>query len=128
MAEPPPSSPERVRIAFSDTVRAVRERQQTVSRRLSPPPLAVGDLVDAVASDWMVRHKGPLTPLAVIRIVSLREEPLSRILNEPEYGREELAKEGGPAVTLPTWALTLLVRYKRLSLDTPLTRIEFEYL
>ena len=116
-----------VRLAFPETARAIRGHQQTVTRRLNPPVLKAGDMVEAVQSEWMLTFTGAVTPLATLRVVSLREECLSLLMDDPAYGADELRLEGGPANTVGNWVLGLLIRYKTLSPNTPITRIEFEY-
>lgn len=60
--------------------------------------------------------------LRVIRVVSVRREMLSRLVDEPDYGREEMRREGFPHMH----PIAFIESYFE-HLDDVVTRIEFEY-
>ena len=81
-------------ISFAMTTAALLAGQKTVTRRDWPEKYAQqfkpGNLVQGY--DRSARNGGKC--IAIIRLENLRREPLSRLVENPAYGREELVKEG----------------------------------
>src|SRR5438094_147363 len=75
-------------ISFAHTTDQVRLRSKTVTRRLGWRFLKPGDLLRACVKTRGLKPGEPLLPLAVIRVVSVRAEPLSAIT------ADDVAKEG----------------------------------
>ena len=114
-------------MAFTHTTPQVIERMKTVTRRTGWRTLRPGDLVQAVEKVRGLKKGERVQPLAVLRVVSLRVEPLSRLLADPLYAEDELPREG-----FPCWSsrefVEMFCRANRLkNADVPVTRIEFEY-
>jgi hypothetical protein len=69
--------------------------------------------------------------LAVIRVVSVRREPLRRMLEDPAYGRAEVRREGfhGHAEygTPARWVEWFCRTHRGSTPESTVTRIEFEY-
>jgi hypothetical protein len=115
------------RIAFSLTAPQILDRSKTVTRRAGWRFLRPGDLIQAVEKSRGLAKGEPVRNLAVLRIVSTRVEPLSRLRTDPRYAEDELPREG-----FPCWSgdefLEMFRRANGLtSIDADVTRIEFEY-
>jgi len=98
-----------------------------VTRRTGWQFLKPGDLIQAVEQARGQKKGETGRPLAVLRVVDVRVEPLSRLISDPIYGEDELPREG-----FPCWSLTEFVEmfrrtHKLESGSDDVTRIEFEY-
>lgn len=108
-------------ISFSMTEQQVRDRTKDVTRRLGWTNAKAGEELRAVRK-VMGRKKGePLVDLARIRVVSVRREPLSAIT------LDDVRREGYPTLSVRQFVGKFMLAMKCAS-DTPVTRIEFEYL
>ena len=66
--------------------------------------------------------------LGTLRVVSVRIEPLSRLLRDARYAEDELPREGFPCWSRDEF-IEMFLRVNRLkSTAVKVTRIEFEYL
>lgn len=115
------------RMAFSQTAPQILDRSKTVTRRTGWRHLKPGDLIQAVEKSRGLRKGERVRELAVLRVVNVRVEPLSRLVTEARYAEDELPREG-----FPCWArdefVEMFVRVNRLkSPAVRVTRIEFEY-
>jgi hypothetical protein len=115
------------RMAFTHTTAEVLARVKTVTRRTGWRTLKPGDLVLAVKQARGLKKGERVEPLATIRIIDVRVEPLSRLLNEPLYAEDEIPREGFPCWSAREF-VDMFQRANRLrDADVPVTRIEFEY-
>lgn len=116
---------------FGETTEAIRQRRQTVTRRLEPNfvHLKRGDIIEAVAEYWML-HCPIAVPIMVrLEVVSVRLEPLRRLTDDAVYGETESRLEGiSPSVSVRARVSHIFYRHKASSLDTLIARIEFRYL
>lgn len=110
------------RMTFPDTASEVRARLQTVTRRPGWRFLKAGDLLLAVD-----QQPGLAGELAILRIREVRVESLSRLVREATYAEDELPREGLPCWSRDHFIATFLRRHRLTSVDTDVTRIEFEY-
>ena len=115
------------RMAFSHTTPQVLDRSKTVTRRMGWRYLRPGDLIQAVEKSRGLRKGEQARPLAVLRVVSVKVEPLSRLATDARYAEDELPREG-----VPCWSrdefIEMFMRVNRLtSTAVEVTRIEFEY-
>src|SRR5262249_47229979 len=81
-------------ISFAWTTDALLDGRKTVTRRDWPDSHAIKFPVGHVAIAY---NKQPMfggVPVARIRIVSVRREPLAKLLEDSRYGSAELAREG----------------------------------
>ena len=62
------------------------------------------------------------------KTLSTRWEPLRRLIDDPEYGQEEVAKEGFPWMTPQQFVDFFCSTHAGCTPDTDVNRIEFEYL
>lgn len=119
-------------ISFTLTTEAIKSRSKTVTRRLGWKNVRVGELLQGVERCQGLKKGEKVSRLAVIKVVSVRNEPLKRMNDDIDYGLVECAKEGfGEHSTLrfPSAFVTFFCSgHKRCTPDTEVTRIEFEYL
>lgn len=111
-------------ISFALTTRQIRERTKTVTRRRGTwwaKILKPGDLLCAVEKSQGIK-KGGLVRLGVIRVVSVRVEPLSEVTMEPGG----VIREGFPDMT-PWNFVRMFCDHMGGEEIQPVTRIEFEY-
>ena len=115
-------------MSFSLTAPQIRERSKTVTRRTGWRFLRPGDLVQAVEKSRGRKAGEPVRPLAVLRIVDVRAEPLARLLTEPSYAEDELPREGFPCWTRDDFVALFCKSNGLESANADVTRIEFEYM
>jgi hypothetical protein len=114
-------------MAFSHTAPQIRDRSKTVTRRTGWRCLKAGDLIQAVEKARGLRKGERVRDLAILRIVSVRVEPLSRLITEARYAEDELPREGFPCWSRDEF-IEMFLRVNRLTSTTVrVTRIEFEY-
>lgn len=117
-------------LSFALTTEQMRDRTKTVTRRKGTwwsTVLKPGDLVCAVEKSQGI-PKGGLVRLGVIRIVSVRVEPLDAVTWTPwETQREECAHEGFPEFKDWWQFVGMFLRHMGGAPDHLVTRIEFEF-
>jgi len=114
-------------MSFALTVRQMRERTKTVTRRRGTwwaKVLKPGDLVCAVEKSQGI-PKGGLVRLGVIRVVDVRVEPL-HLVGDAGGDREEAAREGFPELDARGF-VEMFMRHMGGTPDQLVTRIEFEH-
>lgn len=120
-------------MSFSMSTEAVRNRSKTVTRRLGWNDLKPETLLWAVEKGMGLKKGEKVKRLAMIRVVSARDEPLDEMerLSLAEQALE-MRREGFPRMTVPEF-IGMFVRANHLERETysPRTqvvnRIEFEY-
>ena len=113
---------------FSETVHALRARSQRVTRRVGFEDTTAGDIIEAVPEMWMLTHPGRVRPTARLRVVSTRQEPLRRLLDEPEYAREEFILSAFPPnASVKAVVVDFVARHRNTTPSSNITRIEFDY-
>lgn len=119
-------------MSFKLTTNQFRKRTKTVTRRLGWWNLKPGEIVMGVEKSQGLKKGERVTRLGRIRIISAKPEPLSVLLENPQYGIEEVRKEGfadDPMLNTPDkWVPWFCSTHKGCTSDTPVNRIEFEYL
>lgn len=116
-------------MSFALTTQQIRNRTKTVTRRKGEwwaKVLKPGDLLCACEKTQGIK-RGGLVRLCVIRVVSVRTEPLRMIRDGyPGLGSEETAREGFPGFT--GWVFIAFFM-DEMGGDSGqiVTRIEFEY-
>lgn len=81
-------------MSFALTTEQVRARTKTVTRRIGWTFLKPGYRIRAVVKCMGLKKGEKVEPLAVLRVVDVRREPLSRMLQDKAWGWAELAAEG----------------------------------
>lgn len=107
-------------MSFALTTEQIRNRTKTVTRRTGWRFLKPGDRVQAVAKSMGLKAGEKAQPLAVLRVESVRREPLSAITNE------EVAREGFPDMTDAEFC-EFFCEHNGLVTYPNVTRIEFSY-
>ncbi|MDC0003765.1 hypothetical protein OAE19_05130 [Porticoccaceae bacterium] len=108
-------------MSFAMTTDQVRDRSKTVTRRFGWTFLKPGDEVRAVEKAMGIKKGEKIKPLAMIRVVSIRAEPLNSIKHD------DVIREGFPDWT-PAQFIQMLIDHYKVAPDTTINRIEFEYL
>lgn len=114
-------------MSFSLTTAQVRRREKTVTRRTGWADLQPGTVLWAVEKAMGLKKGDRVVRICPIRVVSVRAEPLRRLVEEPAYGAEEARLEGFPDLDGAGF-FDFFVRHLKASPDACLNRIEFEYL
>lgn len=119
-------------MSFSLTTNQIRAGAKDVTRRTGWIFLKAGDQVRPVLKAMGLRPGEKIQPLrAPLRIVSVRLEPLRAMIDDPGYGREEVRREGFEGLAAGAnparWVEMFMASHKGCTLDTIITRIEFEY-
>ena len=114
-------------MAFSHTAPQVLDRSKTVTRRTGWRFLKPGDHLQAVEKSRGLRKGERVRTLGVLRVVSVRVEPLSRLATDARYAEDELPREGFPCWSRDEFIEMLLRVNKLKSRAVKVTRIEFEY-
>jgi hypothetical protein len=114
-------------MAFSHTAPHILDRSKTVTRRTGWRYLKTGDLIRAVEKSRGLKKGERVRNLAVLRVVSVRVEPLSRLVTEAHYAEDELPREGFPCWSCDEFVEMFLRVNKLKSTSVRVTRIEFEY-
>jgi hypothetical protein len=114
-------------MSFSQTSSQVRERMKTVTRRPGWRFLKPNDLILAVESAQRLEKGEPVRALAVLRILDIRIEPLSRLVEDASYAEDELPREGFPCWSRDDFITKFMRAHRLTTVETDVTRIEFEY-
>ena len=115
------------RMAFSHTSPQILDRSKTVTRRTGWRYLNPGDLIEAVEKSRGLKKGEHVRALGVLRVVSVRFEPLSKLVTDGRYAEDELPREGFPCWSRDDF-IAMFLRVNALkSTAVTVTRIEFEY-
>jgi len=115
------------RMAFSHTSPQILDRSKTVTRRTGWRYLKPGDLIEAVEKSRGLKKGERVRVLGVLRVVSVRFEPLSKLVTDARYAEDELPREGFPCWSRDDF-IAMFLRVNALkSTAVTVTRIEFEY-
>lgn len=113
-------------ISFALTTAQIIDRSKTVTRRLGWATLKPGTVLCAVEKSQGLGKGGKVRRLGQIRVVDVRQEPL-RCMHGTSYGDAEATREGFPTMSGEQFA-AMFCEHMGCSLDTVVTRIEFEHL
>lgn len=118
-------------ISFMLTKRQVLDRSKTVTRRVGWEKLKPGDMLRAVEKGMGLKAGEKVVTLAIIRVVSVRPEPLSAMTEDVDYGIAECELEGfgdHPSLKWPSMFVEFFCNSHRgCTPATIVRRIEFEY-
>lgn len=118
-------------MSFMLTTAQFLDQTKDVTRRNGWRFLKVGDLVQGVEKSQGLGKGGKIKRLGVIRIKSVRLEPLRRMIDEPEYGKAECVREGFPPPHEksypPCFVEFFCKAHAKVKRETMITRIEFEH-
>lgn len=114
-------------MSFSLTTAQFRARTKHITRRDGWLNLKEGDVVIGVEKCMGLKKGERVVSLCPIRVTDVRREPLSLLIADPDYGRSEAVLEGFPHLTGEQFA-EFYIACNGGDIDTPRTRIAFEYL
>lgn len=83
-------------MSFAMTTQQVRDGTKGVTRRYGWDDIKVGELLQAVEKSQGLKKGEHVKKLAVIRVTTERWEPLTQMVEFPEYSKEEVILEGFP--------------------------------
>ncbi len=113
-------------ISFSLTTKQFRDRSKTVTRRLKWDSVKAGDILMGVEKAMGLKPGEKMVRLGLIRVTEARNEPLQLLIDDPEYGKSEAAKEGFPEMSGAEFVEMFCKHMKVVPSYAP-KRIEFEY-
>lgn len=113
-------------MSFALTTEQVLKREKHVTRRLGWGRLKPEMLVNAVRKCMGMKKGEKIERLALIQIVSVRLEPLSWMIDDPEYGANEARLEGFPGMTGAEF-VEMFCRHMKVTAERKVYRVEFRY-
>ena len=113
-------------MSFMLTTEQIRGRSKTVTRRLGWKMLSAGMQVQACEKCMGLKPGQKINRLCVIAIVNVRREPLSRMIEDPRYGKQEARAEGFPHLTGEQF-VEMFCKHMNCTPETEVTRIQFAY-
>lgn len=110
-------------LSCAHTVDQILAGTKGVTRRYGWLNVKVGEQLQVIRKGQGLKKGEKVERLRVIRVTGARRERLSRLIDEPEYGREEMRREGFPDMN-PQCFIDCYFK----SAKDMVTRIEFEYI
>lgn len=114
-------------MSFALTTPQMRARMKTVTRRLGWLFLKEDELVKACVKCMGLRPGETISKICVIRVLSVRIEPLDTMEKRVAYGMKEATLEGFPHLTGKGF-VDMFVEHMRCQRDHDVTRIAFEFI
>ena len=114
-------------MSFALTARQYQDRSKTVTRRNGWDRLRVGEILNGVNKCMGFRRGESPVRFGQHQVLSIRKEPLRRMLDEPEYGQAEVILEGFPDLT-PAQFVEMYCKHNQCAPETLVNRIEYRYL
>ena len=114
-------------ISFQLTVAQFKKQTKHVTRRRGWWDLEPEDELMGVEKSQGLKKGERVVKLGLILIVDVRTEPLSRIEREPEYGRQEMIREGFPGLPPAEFVYSFCLSHKCKPWDD-VNRIEYSYM
>ena len=108
-------------MSFALTTNQFKDHTKDVTRRLGWTFLAPGQLVQGVVKGMGLKKGEKVERLGIIRIVTMRQEPLNAIT------QEDVIREGFPQMT-PSDFVAMFSQHNNVRPHEHITRIEFEYM
>jgi hypothetical protein len=119
------------RISFAMTPAQIRNQTKTVTRRVGWTRLQPGALLQPIVKGQGLKPGEPQELIGgPIRVVSVRREPLRRMVEHAAYGIEECRREGfgeHPELQWPAAFVEVFAEGHGCGVDDDITRIEFDY-
>lgn len=116
-------------MSFAMTTEQYRNGSKDVTRRWTWENAKAGDVIMGVEKTMGLKKGDKMVRLGPAEIVSVRREPLDRMIKEPEYGAEEMRREGYPfGLTDPAEFVERLIFKTKKKPSDLITRIEFRKL
>lgn len=118
--------PRLISVAFTED--AVRERTKTVTRRKGWQMLKPGDRLTLCRKVMGRKGDEPLVRIAEVVVVDVKRQPLDYLVNQPEYGADEMVREGFPGMDPAEFVQRYFVDAQGMRRTGWVTRIEWRYL
>lgn len=115
-------------ISFMLTTPQFIDGSKDVTRRLGWLFLREGDELMGVEKSQGLGKGGKIKKLGLIRILDVRRERLDEMIARPEYGYEEVRREGFPSMAPNGFVSFFCKSHKGCEFGTVVTRIEFKKL
>lgn len=112
--------------SFALTKEQYRQGTKTVTRRLGWRFAKVGDLVNGCEKCQGLKKGEKIVVMGQHRFTDLRWEPLKLMIDDPDYGAQEVIKEGFPDMT-PLEFVEMFCKANRCQPDIEVHRMAFEY-
>lgn len=115
-------------MSFALTTQQVRDKSKDVTRRLGWLHLKPGEAFQPVMKCMGLRPGEKIERIGgAVVTVSTRREPLRRMTDDQEYGRDECRREGFPHLSPAEFVTMFCATHKGCTPETELTRIQFNY-
>jgi hypothetical protein len=115
-------------MSFALTTLQVQDKQKDVTRRLGWLHLKLGESFQPVEKCMGLQPGEKIKRIgAPVVTVSKSREPLRRLIDEPEYGREECRREGFPDMSPLEFVSMFCATHRGCTPETIVTRIQFSY-
>ncbi len=114
-------------MSFTLTIEPYKNQTKTVTRRNGWRFAQVGDVVTGCEKCQGLKRGETVVKMGQHVWISLRWEPLRRMTDDLEYGRQEVILEGFPHLT-PAEFVEMYCEHNRCAPETLVHRMEFEYL
>lgn len=115
-------------MSFALTTQQVRDKSKDVTRRLGWLHLKPGESFQPVMKCMGLRPGEKIERIGgAVVTVSTRREPLRRMTDDQEYGRDECRREGFPHLSPAEFVTMFCATHKGCTPETELTRIQFKY-
>lgn len=112
--------------SFFHTKKQYLARTKTVTRRDGWAFARVGDIVNGCEKCQGLRKGETIVVMGQHRYIDLRWEPLCRMIDEPDYGAQEVIKEGFPDMT-PTEFVAFLCNVMKCTPKKLVHRMEYVF-
>jgi hypothetical protein len=115
-------------MSFALTTQQVHAQSKDITRRLGWLKLKAGDQFQPVVKCMGLRKGERITVIGKHAVtVSVRREPLRRMTDDLDYGRNECAREGFPDMEPHEFVEMFCKSHKHCTPESIVTRIEFKY-
>jgi len=113
--------------SFMLTKKQYRDQTKNVTRRNGWAFAKVGDIVNGCEKCQGLKKGEKIVKMGQHRFVDLRWEPLRQMIDNPEYGKNEVVREGFPNMT-PQEFVDMYCEHNKCTPETMVHRMKFEYL
>lgn len=115
-------------ISFSMTTAQFIAKTKDVTRRVGWKTLVGGVVLNGCEKCQGLKAGEKVKKLGQIKTTVVRREPLRRMIDEPEYGKIEVVREGFPDLTPEQFVAKFCKGHAGCKPETVITRIEYVYL
>lgn len=115
-------------MSFALTTDQVAAGTKDVTRRMGWRNLKQGEAFRPVKKCMGLKQGEKIQPIrGPVRAVSVRREVLGRMIDDPDYGKQECIREGFPNMSPREFVQMFCETHKGCEPGSVITRIEFEY-